>query len=786
MSFCPFRSATRWLLLTAFLSLSIVTAAAAVAAPQLDSGIWLPFPGITQGCNGRVNAMAEASDGRIAVGGAFDNCGGVAANNVAIFDPASSGWSAAGGGITAPPESFAEVYALTWFNGELVAGGEFTHAGGNVAHDLARWDGSHWSGFGLTGLGTTTYSLAANASYLYAGGGFETIGGAIVRGFARWDGNTWSSVGSSTQNFSGGVRTILLDGSDVYVGGSFAGGASGTANRVARWNGTTWSTLGSGSTNGVGGSVNALAIYGSDLYVAGQFTLAGGLPARNIARWNGVGWSSLDGIGGNGVNSQVRALQISDGQLVVGGYFTQAGGGPALHLARWNGSAWSSFASEIGGGVNTLLAANQSLYVGGFHRYAGGIPADHIARLDAGGWGALGSPRSAANGVNDRIVEMVTAGDDVFLCGWFTEAGAGPIRNIARLGNGSWSGLNVGGEGSALTILGDGNDLYAAGNFYFLGNTTANKVARWDGLNWHPLGGGIGTPNSTNDVVYALEIFNGELYAGGSFSRADGQPATNLARWNGTSWIPMFVGSFGNAQAIYALKAVGDYLYVGGHFSSAGGVPARNIARFDGSNWSALAGAGNQGVNDYVLTILGSGSDIYVGGAFTEAGGQAINYIARWNGSDWHTLGAGLGAAFRNTVEALIEHEGVLYVGGNFSSAGGIPTNNIARWSAGALARGTAWAMLVPMAQSLRSPSSAVPCMSEVDSTLSAASSRRITPNGSSPKRPFSRAVLKAQVRQSTSPQHLQHRGQSPLPRDSWFKNGVRDRFHQSAPDTFS
>ena len=47
----------------------------------------------------------------------------------------------------------AQVCALTVYNGELIAGGWFTTAGGVTCNCIARWDGSAWQplGSGMSG-----------------------------------------------------------------------------------------------------------------------------------------------------------------------------------------------------------------------------------------------------------------------------------------------------------------------------------------------------------------------------------------------------------------------------------------------------------------------------------------------------------------------------------------------------------------------------------------------------------------------------------------------------------
>ena len=89
--------------------------------------------------------------------------------------------------------------------------------------------------------------------------------------------------------------------------------------------------------------------------------------------------------------------------------------------------------------------------------------------------------------------------------------------------------------------------------------------------------------------------------------------------------------------------ASGD-LYVGGDFTTAGGNPASRIAKWNGSSWSAL-GSGMNGSNPGfapVTALAVSGSDLYAAGGFTNAGGVEANRIAKWNGSSWSALGSGV------------------------------------------------------------------------------------------------------------------------------------------------
>jgi hypothetical protein len=74
----------------------------------------------------------------------------------------------------------------------------------------------------------------------------------------------------------------------------------------------TWSSLGTGSSNGVNGVVNALAVVGNEVFVGGEFTSAGGVSANYVARFNTLTntWSTLGTGSSNGVNNYVNALAV--------------------------------------------------------------------------------------------------------------------------------------------------------------------------------------------------------------------------------------------------------------------------------------------------------------------------------------------------------------------------------------------------------------------------------------------------------------------------------------------
>ena len=110
------------------------------------------------------------------------------------------------------------------------------------------------------------------------------------------------------------------------------------------------------------------------------------------------------------------------------------------------------------------------------------------------------------------------------------------------------------------------------------------------------------------------------LYAGGQFTTAGGVAANRIAKWNGSSWSPLGSGmNDGYGVSVIALTVFDDgsgpALYAGGYFTTAGGVAANYIAKWNGSSWSALGSGMNGGVVALTAFDDGSGPALYAAAA---------------------------------------------------------------------------------------------------------------------------------------------------------------------------
>lgn len=166
---------------------------------------------------------------------------------------------------------------------------------------------------------------------------------------------------------------------------------------------------------------------------------------------------------------------------------------------------------------------------------------------------------------------------------------------------------------------GGGDAIFAAG---FTFEFPSRHLARWNGSTWDfsP----ITSLTGENTIIRAVRVFNGELYAAGRFLSVNGVSAAGIARWNGTSWSPVGGGLSDSANGaagvnVYAMSVHNDgagmALYVSGRFTHADGLPARNIAKWNGSVWSTVgtAEAGGGWTADTMASFRGG---LYIGAGF--------------------------------------------------------------------------------------------------------------------------------------------------------------------------
>lgn len=289
---------------------------------RFDGASWQP---LGSGVFGNVADVAEAPNGDLYVAGYFGEAGGVACNSVARWD--GTAWHAIGGGV---PFGILQTIALQQ-NGLPIVGGAV--AGG--AH-IQRFDGSAWVPLGA-GTSGTVYDIAiAPNGDVIAGGQFVFAGGQVVQNIARWNGS-WSAFGTG---LTGPVYDLdLIDGSVLYATGLFDL-FTPTAHGLELWDGSSWTAI-----PGIGIASDTTVAPNGDLLVHVSST-------RSIVRWDGVGPTTIAGYNIPGISGSVAALAFVDDTLFVGGRMsTEVAGFHNFALGRL-GTPCPPISFDIGGGCS--------------------------------------------------------------------------------------------------------------------------------------------------------------------------------------------------------------------------------------------------------------------------------------------------------------------------------------------------------------------------------------------------------------------------------------------------
>jgi len=212
------------------------------------------------------------------------------------------------------------------------------------------------------------------------------------------------------------------------------------------------------------------------------------------------------------------------------------------------------------------------------------------------------------------------------------------------------------GEIKASVVWDDGNGsaLYVGGEFRYFGTRSISYIARWDGTTWLPLTDpdNFGIDGPVRQLVVYDDGRGEALFAGGEFSTAGGQTVNRIARWDGQDWSPLSTdegvgldGEFG-AMVVHDI-GYGDVLCVGGIFENAGGTRVNNIAAWNGTQWRSLRSFGQIGIDGEINAMTIFDGELIVGGRLVDHDGYRYP-LARWDGA-WIPI-EGISHSFYNEV----------------------------------------------------------------------------------------------------------------------------------------
>src|SRR5437879_5863077 len=336
----------------------------------------------------------------------------------------------------------------------------------------------------------------------------------------------------------------------------------------------------------------------------------------------------------NGALDEVRVSAVARDQDWIRTEFNNLDGPGIIGAPNWSDVGGAGVAGSGPPGVNAVAVYNDELYIGGQFTSVNGLAAcQNLCRWNAtNGWRAVGT---------------------------YT------------------TGITAGGVNSLAVYNGQ---LYVGG-FYqnAAGIALCDRLCRWNSTTstWSSIGGAQFNGNSS--AVRALAVYNGELYAGGDFTKIGTNTAmANFAKFKDSTSTWSAVGSPALNGTVYALAVYKGELYVGGAFTTTGGAVADRIMKWNGSAYSIVGSTTPLNLNPTALGVYNN--ELHIGGQFTNAAGiTGANSIAKWNGTTWSIVGSP--SALANNVQALAAYCGDLYVGGTFTTAAGIPgADRIVKW----------------------------------------------------------------------------------------------------------
>ena len=340
-------------------------------------------------------------------------------------------------------------------------------------------------------------------------------------------------------------------------------------------------------------------------------------------------------------------------------------------------------------------AADSSLYICGAFTEVEGAMSPSVTRWDGIGFHPLGCGLHGGawdcitpgnGGASSPTTDLEFWNGELYACGAFTHSGQTALNRVARWDGTAWQPLGAGADGTVASLRAGPDGLYAAGLFNQIDTITALGLARWDGTRWHRVHDLPDiTPVQGTNSIYDLAFYDGMLYIAGNFK---GPLGNSIARWNGAAWegLPggaLFAGSY---SWINRLEVHDGLLYVAGVFSRSPpdghpGNPGSGIVAFDGSAWHDLAGgtAGSNGLS--VNELLWWHDTLYVAGGFDLIGGVPTDGLARWDGSRWCSL---VPPGFFNLASHVIGlYRDSLHIGGIFTTAGPDSVYRVGVWAGG-------------------------------------------------------------------------------------------------------
>ncbi len=653
------------------------------------------------GFDDRVFTTIVQPDGKIIVGGWFTSFNGTSIRGLARLNVNGSLDTTFYTG-TGPGGSYPPVYSSAiQSDGKILIGGDFNNYNGTTVYRIARLhqngalDTSFLVGAGMNN-GVKAIVVQPDGKILIAGY-FSAYNATVLNGIARL--NTDGSLDSFFDPGDGadaGIESMAIQANGkIIIGGYFNTYDGISIQRLACLNSD--GSPDSSFTGGTGPShgITSIALQSDNkIIIGGLFTSYNGNTVNSIARLDTNGVLDFSFHAGTGTDGEIHTAVIQpDGKILIGGHFNLYN--RILHRGatrlETNGDPDSTFNSVTGfdGAVSAIaMQSDNKIIVGGYFTENNNRERLGLTRLESDGSTDLSfNPGLGLDGGGNIYALAYQPDGKIIFAGNFISFNGSPRNYIGRLHSNGSLDTTFNPEYSAngiiysVSLQNDGK-IIIGGDFYSFSGSPNNHIARLNtngtlDTTFH-IGSGINGP------VYSCLIQpDGKIIIGGNFWNYNGTFIKGIVRIHPDGIVDSsFISGSGATGSVRSISVQSDSkVILAGDISDYNGTLTENILRLNSNGSLDTTFDPQNGPNStvYSSTILPSGK-IIISGAFTQFNGTNTGTIARLlsDGSLDSTFITGSsadGIIFANAIQS----NGKLLIGGSFTSYNGIGRNRIAR-----------------------------------------------------------------------------------------------------------
>lgn len=343
---------------------------------------------------------------------------------------------------------------------------------------------------------------------------------------------------------------------------------------------------------------------------------------------------------------------------------------------------WMKFDSLLKGAVNSMFydSIDHAYYFGG--RFYG-IESDTIygiGKYKNGTWQRLGegvdwnkSSPFDPNTIANPVTDIIKYNDTIYIIGSFSFSGQNILNGIAKWNGSDWVSIGQGlefyengnyssGSGKKFRII--NNELYVLGGFDRINRVIANGVAKFNGTSWQPVYNFPVFYPSLVNIPEDVIMFQNELFIVGTFS--DNSTVFGLVKWNGNAWVNPGAGVYGYSTVLGGFVFKNELYIIGtwSKYNNSNNI-GNGIMKFNGQSWMPVS----EGSLFYPYNVAGiktyayNPDYLFLGGNFdTFNNTKGIYNVVRFDGNYWcsvdSTFNTGTG------IESMMYVNDTLFISG--------------------------------------------------------------------------------------------------------------------------